>query len=89
MNFIVYKLHLNKDVLKKKKHKKQTVTTKILDSSSQHPGLLRVYVYTKSLGSVQFFVSPWTVARLASLSMEFFRQEYWSGLPFPPPEDLS
>ena len=32
--------------------------------------------------------NPWTVARQAPLSMEFFRQEYWSGLPFPPPGDL-
>ena len=35
-----------------------------------------------------FFVSPWTVARQASLSMGFPRQEYWSGLPFPFPGDL-
>ena len=34
---------------------------------------------------VQLFVTPWTVARHASLSMGFSRQEYWSGLPFPPP----
>ena len=32
--------------------------------------------------------TPWTVARQAALSMEFSRQEYWSGLPFPTPEDL-
>ena len=32
---------------------------------------------------------PWTVARQAPLSMEFSRQEYWSGLPFPPPEESS
>ena len=31
---------------------------------------------------------PWTVAHQASLSMEFSRQEYWSGLPFPSPGDL-
>ena len=30
------------------------------------------------------FVTPWTVARQAPLSMRFPRQEYWSGLPFPP-----
>ena len=30
----------------------------------------------------------WTVARQAPLSMGFFSQEYWSGLPFPPPVDL-
>ena len=32
--------------------------------------------------------TPWTVARQAPLSMEFSRQEYWSGLPFPFPGDL-
>ena len=34
------------------------------------------------------FVTPWTVAHQASLSMEFSRQEYWSSLPFPSPWDL-
>jgi len=34
------------------------------------------------------FVTPWTVACQAPLSMGFSRQEYWSGLPFPPPGDL-
>ena len=32
-------------------------------------------------------MTPWTVARQASLSMGFSRQEYWSGLPFPSPGD--
>ena len=32
--------------------------------------------------------TPWTVALQAPLSMEFSRQEYWSGLPFPSPGDL-
>ena len=32
---------------------------------------------------------PWTVAFQVPLSMEFSREEYWSGLPFPSPEDLS
>ena len=32
---------------------------------------------------------PWTVACQAPLSVELFRQEYWSGLPFPSPGDLS
>ena len=34
------------------------------------------------------FATPWTVACQAPLSMRFSRQEYWSGLPFPSPEDL-
>ena len=37
------------------------------------------------LNHVQVFVTPWTVAHQAPLSMGFSRQEYWSGLPFPPP----
>ena len=34
------------------------------------------------------FVTPRTIAHQAPLSMGFSRQEYWSGLPFPPPGDL-
>ena len=37
---------------------------------------------------VLFFMTPWTVARQASLSIGFSRQEYWSGLPYLPPGDL-
>ena len=37
---------------------------------------------------VRFFVTPWTIACQASLSMGFSRQEYWSGQPFPSPEDF-
>ena len=33
-------------------------------------------------------MTPWTVACQAPLSLEFSRQEYWSGLPFPSPGDL-
>ena len=40
------------------------------------------------LSFVRLFASPWTVACQAPLSMEFSRQEYWSGLPCPSPEDL-
>ena len=34
------------------------------------------------------FATPWMVAHQTHLSMEFFRQEYWSELPFPTPGDL-
>ena len=37
---------------------------------------------------VWLFATPWTVAHQTLLSMEFSRQEYWSGLPFPTPGDL-
>ena len=42
----------------------------------------------KSLSRVQFFVTPWTIAHQAPLSVGFSRQEYWSGLPVPSPGDL-
>ena len=36
----------------------------------------------------QHFATPWTVAHQAPLTMEFSRQEYWIGQPFPSPGDL-
>ena len=42
----------------------------------------------KSLSRVRLFTTPWTVAYQASPSMEFSKQEYWSGLLFPSPGDL-
>ena len=38
---------------------------------------------------IRLFETLWTVAHQASVSMGFPRQEYWSGLPFPPPGDSS
>ena len=40
------------------------------------------------LSHVWLFVTPWTVAYQAPLSMGFSRQEYWKGLPFPPSGNL-
>ena len=40
------------------------------------------------LSHVQLFATPWTIAHQPPLCMGFSRQEYWSGLPFPPPGDL-
>ena len=42
----------------------------------------------KSLSHVWLFSTPWTLAYQASLSIGFSRQEYWSRLPFPSPEDI-
>ena len=42
-------------------------------------------VKVKSLSRVRFLATPWTAAYQAPLSMEFSRQEYWSGLPLPSP----
>ena len=40
------------------------------------------------LSYVKLSVTPWTVASQTPLSIGFRRKEYWSGLPFPPPEAL-
>ena len=47
--------------------------------------LYKVKSYSHSLSNSAI---PWTVALQAPLSMEFSRQEYWSGLPFPSPGNL-
>ena len=46
-------------------------------------------VKVKLLSRVQLFTTPWSIAHQAPQSMEFSRQEYWSGLPFPSPGDLA
>ena len=48
-----------------------------------------VCVCESVLNCVQLFTTSWTVAHQAPLSMEFSRQEYWSGLPSPSPGALS
>ena len=40
------------------------------------------------LSVVSDFTTPWTIAHQVPLFMEFSRQNYWSGLPFPPPGDF-
>ena len=47
-----------------------------------------MYVPAQLLSCVQLFGTPWTVAPQAPLPMGFPKQEYRSGLPFPPPGDL-
>ena len=56
--------------------------------SSQFTYCWSLKVKVKSLSRVRLFVTPWTVAYRAPLSMGFSRQEYWSGMPFPSPGDL-
>ena len=45
-------------------------------------------VKVKSLSCVQLFATPWSGAHHAPVSMDFSRQEYWSGQPFLSPEAL-
>ena len=64
--------------IQKKSHK---MSAKPLVHFKTFPELLQ---WAQLLGCVRLFVAPWT----APLFMEFCRQEYWSGLPFPPSGDL-
>ena len=50
--------------------------------------ILCIYVCMRVLRRVQLLATPWTIAYQAPLSMGFSRQEYWSGLSFPPPGNL-
>ena len=60
-------------------------------SGSDYPKCLPIITYiiysmrACILSRVRLFVSPWTLARQAPLSMGSYKQEYWSGLPFPIP----
>ena len=49
---------------------------------------MKVKVKLKSLSRVRLFVTPWTAAYQAPLSMGFSRQEYWRGVPSPSPFHL-
>ena len=46
------------------------------------------YWSAQSLSRVRLFATLWTIAHQVPLSMRFSRQEYWSGLPYPPPGGL-
>ena len=50
--------------------------------------MILVYLPYYLLTRVILFAVPWTRAQQPPLSMGFSRQEYWSGLPFPTPQDL-
>ena len=62
---------------------------RVTKSQTQLNDFIYVCMYMLShFSHVQLFVTLWTVAPQAPLSMGSSRQEYWSGLPFPTPEDL-
>ena len=47
--------------------------------------IINVACMLSHFSHVRLFATPWTIAHQAPLSMGFSRQEYWSGLPCPPP----
>ena len=71
-----------------KKYRKTTKWETLEISSRDTKETFHAKKKVKSLSRVRLFATPWTVAYQAPPSMEFSRQEYWSGLPFPSPGDL-
>ena len=77
-------------------YQKNTMKTRGYPQNSIHTQLYTyTTLYIHNSGSVGLvtkscatLATSWTVAHEAPLSMGFPRQEYWSGLPFPPPEDF-
>ena len=72
---------------------KHMSNSKLMDTKLFVCVCVYIYIYissksSTSLSHVQLFVTPWTVAQQALLSMGFPRKEYWSGLPFTSPGDL-
>ena len=67
-----------------------TVTTqrgegpKLYNSNIKLVLIITINVCAQLLSCVQPFMTLWTIIRQAPLSLVFSRQEYWSGLPFPP-----
>ena len=62
-----------------------------MEQKIRNPNLARnnkAHITFSIISCVRLFVTPWTVAYQAPLSMGFSRQECWSGLPFPSPGDL-
>ena len=59
----------------------------LLAQFSEKKKNIHVCMFSRSLMS-ESFATLWTVVGQAPLSMGFSRQEYWSGLPFPTPENL-
>ena len=64
---------------------KESMRNKLIKKTTINRNIILVL---QSFSCVQLFVTPWTVAHQASLSVEFSRQEYWSRLSFPSPGDL-
>ena len=64
-------------------YKKGTLITSTFHGGSDDP--MRCVC---SLSHIRILATTWTVACLALLSIEFSRQEYWSGLPFPSPDPM-
>ena len=61
----------------------------LISAAQQSDSVIYKQACAQSLSCVRLFVTPGAVACQAPLSVEFPRQEHWSGLLFPPPGDLS
>ena len=63
------------------------IKIRVVKLQGQYIGL-HIHILAQLFSHVPLFATSWTVAHQTPLSMGFPRQEYWSGLPLPPPGDL-
>ena len=82
VNLLICNIHNNK-LLSSRNRKMWNVFFKV-----RHNNNCTAHVCVCVSSVLSIFVTPWTIALQAPLMMEFSRQEYWSGLPFPTPGDL-
>ena len=85
----IYEDDLNMLLLRPKGYKEKRITLSCLQYKSPLclSYLLLGNMCAQPLSCVWLFGAPWTVACQAPLSLGFFQQDYWSGLPYPPPGD--
>ena len=84
-------LESSSSLMSQHKNKPYLLQKSLSDNTNLQEGLFSINTYVCVLSHfshVQLFATLWTVAHQAPLSMGFSRQEYWSGLPYPPPGDL-
>ena len=81
-------IHHRDDPDKRSKEKKCMLQSNTQRFPSSEKQSNNKKVKAKSLSRVRLLATPWTVAYQAPQSMEFSRQEYWSGVPFLSPGDL-
>ena len=81
-NELIYNIQIGWDF------KNKLMITKGREGYIRSLGLTYTHLLFSSKLCPALFVTPWTIAHTAPLSLGFPRQEYWSGLPFPSPGDL-
>ena len=80
---------IESDMTERQTQERRTLQILVEWIPMQDYGVIMRMCVLSHFSHVRLFMTLWTIARQAPLSMGFSRQEYWSGLPCPPPGDLT